>query len=350
MPPSQQPTPMAPDRTSVHIVIVNYRSARLVLACLSSLESERGTFPGCQVVVVDNCSSDDSIETLRTAIEANGWSAWVTLLASPLNGGYAYGNNLAFRQALQTTPPPAFLWLLNPDTIVRPGALPALVAFMRANPRAGIGGSSIEEEDGVLWPYAFRFPSIWNELDTGLRLGLVSKLLANRISRRIMPDHPTRVDWLPGASMIIRREVFETIGLMDEGYFLYFEETDFCLQAQRAGWECWYVPQSRIMHIAGGSTGVTTRTTTPKRRPKYWFDSRRRYFTKNHGRCYAIATDLVWMCAFMLWRLRRLLQRRPDTDPPRMLVDFFRNSSLLNLRIPESMAGKRSADSGFGRQ
>lgn len=337
---SRQQTLATPDLTGVQVVIVNYRTAPLVVECLHSLELERNTCPGCRVMIVDNCSSDGSVEALRAAIEANGWSAWVSMLPSAVNGGYAYGNNLAIRLALQATMPPAYIWLLNPDTVVRPNALGALLAFMRDSPRAGIGGSSIEEKDGKLWPYAFRFPSIWNELDSGLRLGVVTRLLANRISRRLMPDHPTKVDWLPGASMIVRREVFECIGLMDEAYFLYFEETDFCLQAQRAGWDCWYIPESRIMHIAGQSTGVTTRTTSPKRRPKYWFDSRRRYFTKNHGRVYTAAADLVWMGAYLLWRLRRLLQRRPDTDPPHMFFDFLRNSSLLNLRIPASRVGK----------
>lgn len=130
---------------------------------------------------------------------------------------------------------------------------------------------------------------------------------------------------------MIRRPVFESIGLMDEEYFLYYEETDFCLQAKRAGWSCWYVPDSKVMHIAGQSTGVTDREGPPKRRPQYVFDSRRRYFVKNHGWLYAALADLAWSIGFGLWRLRRLVQRKPDTDPPYLLVDSLRNSVFLRF-------------------
>ena len=97
---------------------------------------------------------------------------------------------------------------------------------------------------------------------------------------------------------------------------------------------CWYVPQSHVMHIAGQSTGVTVRTDKPKRLPQYWFDSRRRYFVKNHGRLYAAIADLTWMGAFLLWRGRRLIQRKPDSDPPQILQDFFNNSTLFKPGVP----------------
>jgi serine O-acetyltransferase len=128
--------------------------------------------------------------------------------------------------------------------------------------------------------------------------------------------------------MMVRTEVFRDVGLMDASYFLYFEEVDFCLAAQRSGWECHYVPASRVVHLVGQASGVTTPDST-KRRPGYWFESRRRYFCKNHGGAYAICADLTWIAAFAAWRLRRLLQRSPDTDPPHLLGDFIRHSTLV---------------------
>jgi GT2 family glycosyltransferase len=128
--------------------------------------------------------------------------------------------------------------------------------------------------------------------------------------------------------MVIRREVFASVGLLDEKYFLYFEEVDFCFQAKKAGWECWYVPASRVVHLVGQSSGVTDRKRPPKRLPKYWFDSRRRYFLKNYGWLYAVLADLAWLSGFILWRWRRAIQRKPDTDPPRMMSDFLLNSVL----------------------
>jgi len=197
---------------------------------------------------------------------------------------------------------------------------------MNQHPDVGLAGSSLENSEGISWPFAFRFPSLLSELESGIRLGAVTKLLSKWVvSCEMSADEPGQIDWVPGASLIIRREVFDSIGLMDEDYFLYYEETDFCLQARRSGWSCWYVPQSRVMHIAGQSTGVTS-SGPPRRLPQYWFDSRRRYFVKNHGFLYAALADTVWMIGFASWRLRRAIQRKPDADPPKMLNDFLFNS------------------------
>lgn len=318
----------------VLVVIVNYRTGRLAVECLRSLLPEVQACPGTCVTVVDNASGDGSADTIAQAIVAEGWSGWARLMCAPLNGGFSYGNNLAIGPALVSAQPPSLIWLLNPDAQVRPGALRELVAFLELHPQVGIVGSSLEDEDGTLWPHAFRFPSIWSELATGLRLSAVAALLKSRTTLLRMGDHAERVDWLPGASMMVRREVFDAVGLMDEGYFLYFEETDFCLQAARAGWPCWYVPQSRVMHIAGQSTGVSGRQAPFNRRPGYWFESRRRYWLKNHGWFYAAATDLVWAISFSLWKLRSALQRKPVSDPPHYLRDFLRHSALFHTSMP----------------
>jgi GT2 family glycosyltransferase len=307
-------------------VIVNYRTPHLTVDCLRSLQSEVKALPGVRVAVVDNDSPDDSVAILEAAIATEHWQDWVSLMPTHHNGGYAFGNNFAIRPALQSPTPPTYFWLLNPDTQIHPGALKELIEFMEQHPEAGIAGSSIQEADGTPFATAFRFPSILSELDSGLRLGLVSKLLSHWSVVRSMGNQACVVDWLPGASMLIRRNVLEQVGLMDESYFLYYEETDFCLQAKRAGWNCWYVPQSQIMHIAGQSTGVTVRNQRPKRLPQYWFDSRRRYFIKNHGLFYTAIADAVWLVSFSLWRCRRVIQRKPDQDPPQLLQDFIRNS------------------------
>ena len=332
--------------STVLVVIVNYRTAGLAVESLRSLSPEIANNPRTKVVVVDNASGDGSADAIAAAIDAERWSAWATLVRAPVNGGFAYGNNLAVRPALASPKAPDFVWLLNPDTRVRAGALGPLVAFLNAHARAGIVGSSFEFEDGKVWPHAFRFPSIWSELASGLRLGLVGTLLKGRTTLLRMGDRAERVGWLPGASMMVRREVFESIGLMDEGYFLYFEETDFCLQAARAGWQCWYVPQSRVMHIVGQSSGVTELQAAISRRPKYWFESRRRYWIKNHGWLYAAATDLVWAVCFSIRKLRTMVQGKPRSEPPFYLRDFLCNSALLHTTMPVNPFATDRADQG----
>ena len=219
------------------VVIVNYKTPELTIDCLKSLVSEVQSLPGIRVVVTDNASSDRSAEQIQTAIDTNGWGEWASLMPLEKNGGFAFGNNEAIRPALESSNPPFYILLLNPDTIVLPGALKELWNFMEKNPEAGIAGSRLENRDGSPQRSAFRFPTILSELDSGLRLGLVSKLLSKWIVAPPVPEEICQTDWVAGASMIVRREVFERVGLMDESYFLYYEEVDFCLQANKAGLE-----------------------------------------------------------------------------------------------------------------
>lgn len=310
------------------VVIVNYRTPGLTIECLHSLQPEVAASPRVHVVVADNDSGDDSVEKIGAAIAEQGWGNWVSLLPLDRNGGFAFGNNAVIRLALAAPQPPRYLWLLNPDTIVRPGGLTMLVDFMERHPEVGIAGSRLEDPDGTPQHSAFRFPSVFSELDSGLRLGLVTRLLKRWEVSPPIPQECCQTDWLSGASLMIRREVFQSIGLMDECYFMYYEEVDFCLQAAKQGWPCWYVPQSRVVHLVGQSSGIVANKPT-KRRPQYWFNSRRRYFTKNHGWLYAALTDACWMGGYLLRRVKDVILGKPDNEPPYLFVDFWMNSVFL---------------------
>jgi GT2 family glycosyltransferase len=159
------------------VVTLNYRTHRLTIDCLQSLENEVRAIPGVQVVVSDNASGDGSVEQIGRAIAENNWDDWATLMPLDRNGGFAFGNNAPIRAALQSQLKPDYVLLLNPDTVVRPGALQALLDFMNANPQVGIAGSRLEDPDGTPQHSAFRFHSFLSEIDSGLRLGLVTKLL-----------------------------------------------------------------------------------------------------------------------------------------------------------------------------
>lgn len=311
-------------------MIVNYRTAALTIACLRSLAPEVAADSSIRVNVVENDSGEG--ETIRAAINRHGWSSWAELTLAERNGGFSYGNNRGIEPALRWPVPPAYFMLLNPDTEVRPGAVRALVEFMDAHPKVGIAGSSFENQDGADWPIAFRFPTLGGQFVQGIRSRLVTRLMPGQVTAMRMGREAVDVDWVSGASMIMRRQLLDDIGLMDEGYFLYFEEVDFCLRAWRVGWSCWYVPQSRVMHISGQSTGVAAPNRKPKRMPLYWFASRSRYFVKNHGLAYARLADLAFGLGRSLWTLRRMLLRRPPEDPPWMLADFWRTSVLFRRR------------------
>jgi len=310
----------------VATAIVTYRSAALTIDCLRSIEPERST-PGMRIraIVVDNASGDAPM--IAEAIEANSWSSWVTLIEAPRNGGFAYGNNLAIQRAYEDGPPD-YIHLLNPDTVVHKAAIGALVHFLEAHHDVGIAGSSFENLDGTDWPFAFRFPSLLSELEDGLQFGLATQVLRRWAVVVQMGKLAQPIDWVPGASMMVRRTLVDAIGGFDEGYFLYFEETDFCLRAKRAGFPTWYVPESRVMHIAGQSTGLTERNALPKRLPAYWFASRRRYFAVAYGVYYAMAIDIVALVAYGLGAFKRSLQQRTDHSTPHFLTDLMQHSVL----------------------
>lgn len=318
----------------VGIAIVSYKSAALAIDCLCSIESERDGFsPSLQVVVVDNASGD--APTIEKAIKGNGWTSWVTSVSASKNGGFAYGNNLAYAQ-MRKGDPPDYIYLLNPDTIVRKGAISALVQFFESHPSVGVVGSSFEHPDGTPWPFAFRFPSLLSELESGLQFALVTRLLHRYTVPVQMGLSSQPVDWVSGASMMIRRSLFDALGGLDENFFLYFEETDFCLRAKKTGFATWYVPESRVMHIAGQSSKVTERNVALKRLPPYWFESRRRYFVCNYGYSYAMAVDAVALLACGLGAVKLAVQKRPDRRVPFFIRDLLHHSVLRspNRKLP----------------
>ncbi|HEX9507690.1 MAG TPA: glycosyltransferase family 2 protein, partial [Myxococcales bacterium] len=226
---------------SVGIVVLNYRTGELTIECLRSVASEIARIP-TRVVVADNASGDGSVQRIGAAIATHGWGGWASVLPLERNGGYAFGNNAGIRLHLESPDPPKMVMLLNPDTRVHPGAIESLAQFLEHHPTVGIVGSQLEDAAGTRQASGFRFHTIFSELDGGLRLGLFSKLIEDRVV--VLPPSAVarRVDWVSGAGMMIRRRVFDSIGFLDEGYFLYFEEVDFARRAAQAGWECWVEP------------------------------------------------------------------------------------------------------------
>lgn len=306
------------------IIIVNFRTPELVVDCLESLMFP-GTMPGSsRIVVVDGNSGDHSVDHLRTAIDKHSWMDRVDLVALDLNGGFAYANNRGIEYARESLGTFRYFLLLNPDTVARRNSITHLFEFMEQHPEVGIAGSRLEDPDGTGQACAFRFPSIASEFESEARLGPVTRLLDRWRVTPEMPDGPSQIDWVSGASMMVRTDVLNDIGGMDEHFFLYYEEVDLCIRAARAGWSCWHVPQSRVVHLVGQATGVT-RHMNPSRRPRYWFDSRRFYYLKNCGRVYGWMANAGWLGGHLLWRLRLLLERKRTNGPPHLLHDFIRH-------------------------
>lgn len=308
---------------SVWIVIVNYRTADLAADCLRSIARQIDGLPGLHTIVADNASGDGSVEKLTGIIDRERWHGWASVLPLDRNGGFAFGNNAGIREVLRSACHVDYVMLLNPDTIVRGEAIHALVDFMDAHQRVGIAGSRLENGEGSAECSAHNAFSPLGELESGARLGILSRALHRYAVSPPMRETAHECDWVSGASLIVRREVFEQIGLLDEGYFLYFEEADLCLRARKAGWKIWFVPESRIIHLEGASTGIRN---IVRRRPRYWYDSRRRYFVKHFGVHGLILADALWAVGRTSLTLRRMLRLGSggnEQDPKWFALDLL---------------------------
>ncbi|PCJ49788.1 MAG: glycosyl transferase family 2 [Gammaproteobacteria bacterium] len=317
---------------SLLVVIVSYQTGELVINTLKSLIVELSEHPLMRVIVVDNTCGKDA-EIIEKAIKDNDWQDWVKIQISPHNGGFSFGNNLAIRNALKTTDSARYIWILNPDTEIYQGAGSALVKFLQENKKVGITGSCLFHGDGTEWGEAFRFPTILSEIEHALQFGPFSRLLKNYTIAKKMGDQPCQVDWVSGASMMIRRDILDAENLFDEDYFLYYEETDFCLNAFLKGWNTWYVPSSKVMHISGQSTGATGTGYLSKRLPQYMFDSRNHYFTKNHGFLYATIADIAKIGSLICNKVIRLFRGKPNKHHPYLLRDSILNFTLIKYII-----------------
>lgn len=317
------PSMAAPATTRrVTVVIVNYKTWPLVIDCLRSLDSEVRSLPGARVIVTDNDSRDGSVQKLSAAIDAGGYGDWATLMPLDRNGGFSYGNNAAIRQALADDEPPDYVYLLNPDTVARPNAIGGLASFLDAHERVGIAGGGMVWPDGSAQEAAHRFPSPLGELNLGARFGPLNRLLERWDTTYPVSDTAHGCDWVSGATMMVRREVFERIGLLDERYFLYFDEVDFCRRAREAGFEVWYVPASCVMHLEGAVTGIQKRRV---RRMRHWYDSRRRFFVKYYGVTGLVIADLLWGLGRLSLVARHLLRLggNMEHDPTHFAWDLL---------------------------
>ncbi|MFX0540189.1 glycosyltransferase family 2 protein [Roseovarius sp. S4756] len=302
---------------AILVIVLNYRTAQLSLKAASYALTAMDGLAGA-ITIVDNASGDGSTQIIADAIKERGWDR-VSLVTSKVNGGFGAGNNLGMASGLSDGTRPDYVYILNSDAWPRPDAIRHLLEALQRDETAGFAGSRIVGEDGILHRTAFRFPSVPGEFEGSVRTGLFTSLLRDWVVPLPVPERTAPVDWVAGASLMLRQDMLDEIGLFDETFFLYFEETDLCLRAARAGWVCLYVPDSEAVHLGSVSTGMRDWGRTPE----YWFDSRLHYFVENHGRAYAVAATLSRALGEGLWRLRCAVSGASRRDPPHFLRDLL---------------------------
>ncbi len=303
--------------TNLQIVILNFRTPDMTVKCVETALDEIAALKAgitAAITVVENGSEDGSYDLIRAEGAARGWldGRRVALIDSGWNGGFGSGVNVGIRAGMPGGGRVDLVYLLNSDAFPRPGAVACLIDHLATHPEAGIACSRLRGADDVPHETAFRFPSAGGEFENAAQTGPISRLLRNKIVALPQPDANLPVDWSAGASMMIRAEVLDQVGLFDETFFLYFEETDLCRRAAKAGWQTHYVWDSVVTHIGSVSTGMKEWAKVPD----YWYDSRQHYFQKHHGRTGALMATLASLAGNGLWRLRCLIQRREHRTPP----------------------------------
>ena len=253
----------APDRSSpwrLAIVIVSWNVRELLAGCLAAIAaSQRPPDQAWDVWVVDNASADGSAEMVAAAFP------WVHLLRQTENLGFARGNNAALRQigfgageSPAASPSlPDFVLLLNPDTAVEPTALARMVQFLADQPQAGGCGAQLAYGDGRFQHSAFRFPGLWQLFFDFFPLHgrvLASRLNGRYPQARYAAGQPFPIEAALGAALMLRGAAIQAVGLLDESYFMYCEEIDWCWRLRDAGWPLWCVPAARVTHFEGQST------------------------------------------------------------------------------------------------
>ncbi|MBI1877531.1 MAG: glycosyltransferase family 2 protein [Chloroflexi bacterium] len=300
-------------KMGLSIIIVNWNVKDLLYNCLESLLVACDSTPNLttEIIVVDSASTDGSPEMVRD------YFPQVQLIASEQNLGYAKGNNVGVAAAQGR-----YLFLLNPDTEVQPGALARLLDYMGAHPTVGALGPQLLWPDGSIQSSRRRFPTLgslfWESTLLEHWFPHNHHIRAYHLAGQ-PADQPQKVEWVVGAAILIRREAWLQVGPIDQGFFMYFEEADWCRRSAEAGWETHYLPTAQVTHYEGKSSEqvVTARTLRFQR-------SKLHYTRKYFGRGWAsLLRFFLWFTFAFQWAeesLKWLLGHRRALRRERMIA------------------------------
>lgn len=316
----------------IEVLIVHYRTFEQLRDCLEVLTKEEESEYRLRISIVDNDSQDGSFKKIRDLVEIKGWHEKVYVYQSDRNGGFAYGNNYLILKSRENALEQArYYLLLNPDAIPKTSAIKKLVLAFTCDEKIAIAGGCLQDPDGSGHDAGRFFLSPEREFVTNAHSSLINSCLKKK--ETVFLDKKVRAcDWVSGAFMMIRRDVVEQIGLMDEGYFLYFEEVDYCRQVQEAGWKVCVVEDAIAIHDEGSSTGIRT----SERRTVHWYDSRRRYFRKHFGLMGLMRADLFWILGRIFLFVKSAFKGRQALVGPRYFArDLLIGDVLWFLKIKQ---------------
>jgi hypothetical protein len=302
------------------IVIINYKTPELVINLMQSLIPE--LIPDeTKVVIVDNDSNDGSIDKLSSWIEGNNQQGFFELIEAGHNYGFSGGNNIGIKHEDAEN-----YLLINSDTLVRPSTIETLLTAVKDNPEVGLFSPRLEWENGVPQQSCFNYHSPVSELINSAATGPITKAFSNFVVAQPVKNTMGYYQWTSFACVLIRKQVFEDIGLMDADYFMYYEDVAFSRKAQEVGWKVMNVPKARVVHLRGGTSSVKEDTKLRRRIPRYFFESRTRYFYQFYGRVGLFFANILWTLGWLIGTFRSLITKGYTSNASRLQwIDIWTN-------------------------
>jgi len=301
---------------NILVVIINYKTPELVSQAVLSVISQLGESD--KICVIDNNSEDNSISYLSNFIQKESLEDKVNLISSPVNGGFSAGNNLGINSEKAR-----YYLLLNSDAYLKGDALIALVAAMNKSTSIGIVAPQLIWENGKQQTSCFYNLTPLNSFIVSSKTGVISQFLRvfglYEVAIPLKEHGLVRAEWLSFACVLLRGEMIKDIGLMDDGYFMYREDNDYCRRASQAGWKLKYCHSAKVVHLNQGDSNQKV----IKRLPKYYFESRSRYFIKYYGRSGLFIANINWSLGRMISLAREAIERKPEVFHKMMFKDIW---------------------------
>ena len=293
------------------VLIVCFRAADLTVDCLRTLVPQVREIPGARVAVCENGTGPESVARIEAAIEGEGWGDRVGMKVIAPNRGFAGGNNAVLAEVMAWPKPPRYVLLLNSETLLhRPGTLLGMYRAIEERADVGVLGPRVEWKDGGFQNTTYRYRTPLTELLVAARTGPLSALLPRHQTVFPIPDGSMDPDWLTFACAIIRREVLQHVGLLDAGFYLYFDDLDYCRRARDAGWRVHHFTGVSMIHLRGQSNPLKSLAAERKRRPRYFYASRARYYAKFYGIAGLWLANLLWNIGRVVSLIREFLGKK----------------------------------------
>lgn len=311
-------------KTKLTIIIVNYNTQHLLSRCLDAVADNLKQISG-KIIVVDNCSKDDSINYIRQHFND------VQLITNDKNIGFGRANNQAIDEIEGE-----YVLLLNTDAFLSANTISDTILYMDANPKIGILGVRLTGQDGELQPSCRYFPTLSNIflIKTGLNKLFTQVQLVD--NKNWDAAQTQECDWVPGCYYLVRKSVIDQIGLFDPRYFMYYEEVDHCLRAKNAGWKVLYYADTAVIHLGGESAKSEGSLTSGKQLNALQTESELLFFRKNHGIIKLLLHICLCVLADLYQALKNLLQ--------------FRFASIKNIAKNNVLLLKLIIKTHFGQQ